>query len=116
MRIFADTGRGFRLSLSDTLLLVACGAATWLLWDVTAGLVVFAPVALGHFFLFCNVFRVGRNPELVWAGCFFAIALVWLLRQPWPWWWLVVLPSPVSVGVIVHAIRRPDYHGIFAGR
>jgi len=114
MRLLADDGRGFRLSAGDVLLLAAGAAATWLLWEPTAGLVVFAPVALAHFFLFCNVFRVGRKPELVWAGCFLAIAVAWLLLPPLAWWWLVVLPSPVTLGVIVHAIRRPGYRGVFS--
>ncbi|CAK0748261.1 hypothetical protein CCP3SC1_1760005 [Gammaproteobacteria bacterium] len=36
-----------------------------------AGLLI--GLVLGHFFLFCNVFRVTRQTELIWAGAFITL-------------------------------------------
>ena len=65
---------GFRISLFDVLVLIAgmigafiVGVQVW--W---AGMVI--GFVVGHFFLFCNVFRIGRKPELIWAAVFTFLA------------------------------------------
>ena len=65
---------GFRLSVFDVMILTAgIGSAAGLgkeYWP--ASLIVLTVV--GHFFLFCNVFRISRRPELLWAGVFTLLA------------------------------------------
>ena len=52
----------------DGCAIALCAGGVWGLWDLLAEFVWILPCALGHFFLFCNVFRVRRNYELAWTG------------------------------------------------
>ena len=104
---------GFRLSQLDiAILLVGIVGA------VLAGLV--APYAgfviafvVGHFFLFCNVFRVSRLPELTWAIIFIGLSTATILVGQ-PGWLVTALCSLiVTIGIIFREIRKPSYHGVF---
>lgn len=102
---------GFRFSATDALAIIVCAAATIWGQKQIGSNAWFFPFVLGHFFLFCNVFRVPRRPELFWAGGFILIATlclaadVSLLHAMW-------LVFPITVGVLVYSIRLPGYHGI----
>jgi hypothetical protein len=107
---------GFRFSATDALTIVVCIVATiWGRNQIGSAAWIF-PFVLGHFFLFCNVFRVPRKPELFWAGGFILIATlclaadVSLLHAMW-------LVLPVTIGVLANSTRLPGYHGVgSAGR
>src|SRR5687768_14459038 len=76
---------GFRISRVDIAViligLVMSGIAARVEWWM-AGIVA---CAVGHFFLFCNVFRVSRGLEIAWAVFFVAIA-AGALARPEPEW------------------------------
>jgi hypothetical protein len=65
---------GFRLSVVDVFVLVGGTTAAIVLsmyewwWGFVSAFV------LAHFFLFCNVVRMARVLELVWAGVFVVLA------------------------------------------
>jgi len=102
---------GFRFSWTDALAIAVCAAATiWGLREIGSVAWV-VPFVLGHFFLFCNVFRVPRKPELVWAGGFITIASICLIVDVslLHAMWLVL---PVTACVLSHSIRLATYHGI----
>ena len=102
---------GFRFSATDAVAIVVCAAATvWGLREL-GEVAWFFPFVLGHFFLFCNVFRVPRRPEMVWAGSFIVIATACLVADVSPLhaMWLIL---PVTVGVLIYAVRLPTYHGV----
>ena len=67
-------------------------------------------------FLFCNVFRIPRKPELVWGGLFLIICLVAYLLDAFSPIMLSALIAPVTLVTLIYAIRLPTYHGIFAKR
>lgn len=102
---------GFRFSATDALAIVVCAGVTYFGLPIVGPLVWFCPFVLGHFFLFCNLFRIRRTPELVWAGGFLAIvagcliANVSVLHAMW-------LVLPLTIGVLTYSVRRSDYHGI----
>lgn len=102
---------GFRFSITDALAIVVCIFATvWGLKEL--GIVAwFFPFVLGHFFLFCNIFRVPRKPELIWAGAFLVIAFGCLIADAsiLHALWLVL---PITVAVLVYSVRLPTYHGV----
>ena len=107
---------GFRCSVIDALVLIAgAGLSLWLhsihfpLWWVV-------PMALGHFFLFCNVFLVWRRWELLWAGFFILNVAAHLALNDTHGGSALLWQSPVTLGVIIWQIRSPWYHGIFAER
>jgi hypothetical protein len=104
---------GFRFSVFDGGILVASLLASLWLADVSpiASLVILFVV--GHFFLFCNVFRVSRRRELQWAAVFVASASASSLAN-WPGW-LVVFAIAIlfAAYTIVRETKDPSYHGVF---
>lgn len=103
---------GFRLSALDVAVLVIGG--------VSAGAVSFfvpwlgAAVALvvSHFFLFCNVLRMSRLLELIWAAVFSILAgsEIAFDRPGWP----VVFGVSILLTAVLAVVeaRRPSYHGV----
>ena len=107
---------GFRLSRLDGLVLCVTAVGTpWLFEHI--GLIGLLPafVAL-HFFLFCNVFRIRRRPELVWAACFVLLAVCLTAFERMNAIDLMALQLPVTFLLIGLELRQPSYHGIFAQR
>ena len=103
---------GFRISKTDTFVLIAgsigAGLAARIEWWM--GLIV--AFVVGHFFLFCNVFRVARPLELAWAALFTSLAgSTIVIGQPgWPVTFAATLAA--TVVVIVMQMRSPAYHGV----
>lgn len=67
---------------------------------------------LGHFFLFCNIFRVRRGPELVWTAVFLANYGLWHLSGHF---WIVgvfLTQIPLTIFLLWRETRKPWYHGI----
>lgn len=67
-----------------------------------------------HFFLFCNVFRVPRKPELIWSALFLLNAGIGFGILGAPIWLVAFIQLPVTVHLIWRAIQLPTYHGIFS--
>jgi hypothetical protein len=103
-----------RLSSADALILVAASAIAW--WMHRAGNDMWWMVAavVGHFFLFCNVFRIRRSLELGWAAVFVANVGWWLSRDCTGWLPAMQYQAPVTVVVILIEMFSPSYHGIGA--
>ena len=55
---------GFRISIIDTFVIVIAITASTLLHKTDIVFSVAIIFVVGHFFLFCNVFRLSRKPEL----------------------------------------------------
>jgi hypothetical protein len=72
------------------------------------------PTALGHFFLFCNVFLVWRRWELLWAVVFVINVSVHLAFDEFDFWPSLLWQIPVTLAVITWQMRSPWYHGILA--
>jgi hypothetical protein len=107
---------GFRLSAVDAGVLAAAGPATWLAWPHLGAMAGVIPLVVGHFFLFCNVFRIHRTKELVWAAVCVVNVFAWAaLAETW-WPGILAVQLPVTVAVIALEIRGPWYHGICAAR
>ncbi len=102
---------GFRFSLTDAVVILVCAGATWGLRQPIGPLILVCPVALGHFFLFCNVFRVGRPSEIIWSVLFIVNCVVWVPFDVLGWLRLIAAQSPAALAVIALTITRRDYHG-----
>ena len=105
---------GFRFSRVDALVLVAGAVLTVVLWPALGTLALLVPVALGHFFLFCNVFRVRRDVELLWAGVFVLNFAAWGLTGRFSWTRVLLTQLPVTLAILVVEVRHPRYHGILS--
>ena len=74
------------------------------------------PVTLGHFFLFCNVFRLRRSYELFWSVLFLANIGFWLSRDELRWAEILAMQTPLTIALILLEMRSPNYHGVFWAR
>ncbi len=104
---------GFRISLFDTVVLItgmigAFIASAYAWWArMVIGFVV------GHFFLFCNVFRIAGKPELIWAAAFIILTGSTLLAGV-PRWTVTFTGSfLVAILLIYLEMQKCSYHGIF---
>lgn len=107
---------GFRLSIVDVLFLLAAGTAVALLQNRLGVWVWSIPVAVGHFFLFCNVFRVRRSLELIWTAILFCNAGAWVAADRFTWAAVLLVQTPFTLAAIVLEMRSRRYHGVFSRR
>ncbi len=104
---------GFRLSQLDIAILLVGIVGVVLAGSVAlyAGFVI--AFVVGHFFLFCNVFRISRLPELTWAIIFIGLSTATILVGQ-PGWLVTALCLLIAtIGIILLEIRKPFYHGVF---
>jgi hypothetical protein len=102
---------GFRFSARDVVTLLAGAAAAALVARVDWHIAAIIAFVLGHFFLFCNVFRISRQLELIWAGVFVAL-LVAASTFGWPWIAAFALAACVTALVVSVEMGKPSYHGV----
>jgi hypothetical protein len=67
---------------------------------------------LGHFFLFCNVFRIPRRSELIWAASFVFLCVSTITTGIPGWTWTIIISLVVTVMLIWMEMKKPSYHGI----
>ncbi len=107
---------GFRISIWDALVLALGFGLTWWLHSTDFLLWWVVPMALGHFFLFCNVLLVWRKLELAWAAVFIGNVMAHSAMGHIEAVWVLLSQMPVTLVVILLQLRSPWYHGIFASR
>ncbi len=106
---------GARFSTADGIVIALCALLSWSLRELPSSIAWLPAVALGHFFLFCNVFRVRRSFELAWATVFLANFTAWSwIGFSWPS--VLAVQTPVTVLAIGVEMRSPRYHGIGSAR
>jgi hypothetical protein len=102
---------GFRITGKDKWVLLSGGFLAIVLVPFDR-LMAFAVVsATAHFFLFCNVFRIPRTPELIWAGAFL-LAMLLVIEGRLELWHAVALLEALACGLILNCMRHPSYHGV----
>jgi hypothetical protein len=107
---------GFQVSIPDIAVLIFCAIATAALWPMIGSFSLVFAVALGHFFLFCNVFRIDRKCELIWAATFVANVFAWTAWGTFRWTIVLAIQLPITVFLIALEMTRPRYHRIGAHR
>jgi hypothetical protein len=107
---------GFRFSLTDALAILSFMSAATVLWRLGILLWWMLAIAAGHFFLFCNVFRIVRRRELAWSGLFILNVGIWTWLDLLAWPCVLLCQLPITVGLVVADMRSPGYHGVFASR
>lgn len=104
---------GFRISVLDTAFVLVLAAAA--LYSGSSGS-LFAAVAFAtpavQFFLFCNVFRVRRAPELAWAALCITIFVTGRQLGASP---LTLVAASGLLGALVIGLemRHPSDHGVW---
>jgi hypothetical protein len=107
---------GFRFSLADALAILAFMSAAAVLWRLGNVLWWILVIAAGHFFLFCNVFRIVRRRELIWAGLFILNVGVWTALSLLTWPRVLLCQLPITISLVLSDMRSCGYHGVFANR
>ena len=103
---------GFRLSLTDIIILIIGGIVAAYFAVIEAIISLIITFVVGHFFLFCNVFRISRPPELLWAAIFSCLSVM-TLTTGFPGWAVTFSSSIVlTVIIIIRGAILPSYHGI----
>jgi hypothetical protein len=103
---------GFRLSVSDVIVLLIGAVASLLLsdWDDALSLIVF--FTLAHFFLFCNILRMCRRFELIWSVFFLLFATSTILFALPSWLGTILIMLGLTTILTVLQMRLPSYHGM----
>ncbi len=104
---------GARLSRLDAgVLFVTAAGCGWLAKEaplVAAGIAF----VVGHFFLFCNIFRIRRIPELIWAAVFTSLVAATVLAGPPGWDATFGASALLTIVLVAIEMRHPSYHGLF---
>ena len=107
---------GFRFSVSDGVVILLAVVFTIVLMRSEFALWWLVPMVVGHFFLFCNVFRVRRSYELTWAFIFLLSVGFWMSRARFDWLPTLFTQVPFTFAVIGAEMLSWRYHGIAAQR
>lgn len=105
---------GMRFSVLDAVVLFLAAVGTVWLRSLDVAVWWLVPMVVGHFFLFCNVFLVYRNLELLWAAVFVLNAGYHVWSGNFSWWPVCGWQLIMTVIVICWQIRSPWYHGVGA--
>jgi hypothetical protein len=103
---------GFRLSVVDVFVVIGgiVAAITLSMYMWWWGFVL--AFVLAHFFLFCNIVRMARPLELIWAGVFVVLAGATIAFDA-PGWLVTASASLlVTVIVVIVEMRKQSYHGV----
>jgi hypothetical protein len=103
---------GFRLSSTDVVVLLVGGALSAYFASVNMWLGVAIAFVVLHFFLFCNVLRMSRALELIWAGIFAGLTVAALSFRLFSWPVVLGISAVVTVAVAIVEARQPSYHGV----
>jgi hypothetical protein len=109
----ADFQPGFRLSEIDVGILMLGILASALVARIDGWFAAALFFTLAHFFLFCNVLRMSRPLELVWAALFVLLAASTILAGSPPWTHTLSAMLAVTAVLAVVQVLRPSYHGVF---
>lgn len=107
---------GFRLSFFDALVLLLASGLTWWVHASGFGYWWLLPCVVGHFFLFCNVFRIRRAFELWWSVLFLINVVFWMLQLRVDAFPVLIVQLPITAAFVIAEIRLDRYHGIFSKR
>ena len=107
---------GFRFSILDAATIAAGLGLTFWLHAVDFPLWWIVAMAVGHFFLFCNVFLVWQRWEMIWAVALILNVGFHMASDSFGWVSPLLWQLPWTALFIGLQIRSPFYHGIFAER
>lgn len=104
---------GFRLSVFDFVFLGLGAVAAYFAFMLRSLPAAIPAYVIFTFFLYCNVFRIRRTPELIWAASFTLTALASFYFQQPSWLFVFAAGIALTIVLIVIEMRHPSYHGVF---
>ena len=103
---------GFRLSEMDVGIVMLGICSSVLLARLDERLGVASLFVLAHFFLFCNVLRMSRPLELIWAVLFVLLAGSTLTFGLPSWNYMLIAMLVITLILAFVQILLPSYHGV----
>lgn len=104
---------GFRLSILDIVILAVATAisiACYPISPLASSAIIFV---IAHFFLFCNVIRMSRISELIWASIFLSLSALSIYLN----YQIIVAAFVISfmstLILVGLELKKPSYHGLF---
>jgi hypothetical protein len=104
---------GFRISEIDVGVVILGMLGSVLLGRFNDILGIATLLTVAHFFLFCNVLRMSRPLELIWAVVFVLLAGSTLVFGMPTWRLTLILILSVTATFTVIQVFLPSYHGVF---
>jgi len=104
---------GFRLSFFDVMILAVGLIGAWLLRTIALDVSYILIFVVGHFFYFCNITRMSRISELIWAVCFVALVGVGVTYAIVTLYEAFAIAVTITVLLTVLELYKPSYHGVF---
>jgi hypothetical protein len=102
---------GFRLSATDVVILIIGTGAAAYVFTIDRWFGVAIAFIVLHFFFFCNILRMSRLLELIWAGAFAGLAFAtFAFGLPWPGVFGIAT-GLTALFAGLHA-KHPSYHGV----
>ncbi len=108
---YAEFRPGFRFSVFDALILATGALGARLAWSRAGWLAFVIAFVVGHFFLFCNVFRIARDLELIWAAVFIVLTRFTVTTGQPSWTTTAALSLAATTVLVCIELRKPSYHG-----
>ena len=103
---------GFRISTRDALVVVLGAIGSSLIWPKVWWLGFTIAFGVGHFFLFCNVFRIARAQELAWTAIFLILVRSTAATGRPSWTATILLSLAATIVAVGIELRKPSYHGV----
>jgi hypothetical protein len=107
---------GIRFSPTDAIVLALFGLAIAVLRRFDSSFSWIVAIVAAHFFLFCNIVRLARLRELIWAAFFVINVGCSFFLGRLDWFTVLACQLPLSIGVIAWELKASRYHGVFADR
>lgn len=104
---------GFRFSILDGFILAAalCTGIFVAFYDYKYSVLIGFVVL--HFFLFCNIVRMSRVPEIIWAISFLALLFCHIKLSLLSFNLALAASLFFTVILVALELHKPSYHGIF---
>ncbi|WP_444918323.1 hypothetical protein [Microbulbifer sp. JMSA003] len=103
---------GFRTSLLDIAVLTVAAILAYVTSSRSMILITIVLFVVGHFFLFCNVIRMSRIPELIWAGVFVSMSTITEIAGIVSWYTTIGISLFVTFVLVILELRKESYHGV----
>lgn len=107
----AEFKPGFRISITDIAVVVTGFFSSIIGWQLVWWMGFAIAFVVAHFFLFCNVFRIARIPELIWAVTFLSLAGSTIVSDKPGWIGTIIASLALTFTLIAIEIQKPSYHG-----
>ena len=103
---------GFRIDVKDVIVILLGITGVWFVEPIDGFLASVIGLTVGHFFLFCNVFRLARRLELGWTTIFIGLCICQITMGQ-PGVTVTLICTLVTTGIVIASqVRSPAYHGI----